>query len=170
MTEGRPKAFVRMPLHPSPSRPVRLPRGFTLVEIMIVMVIIGLLAALAIPAVRRVHTQARVNAFLNDLRIGRDGFETYALAHGTWPPDGGSGVPAEIDGYISSTKFNGPTPLGGNWDWDYQQFGVTAGLSVLNPRADLATMRIVDENVDDGNLMTGNFRIRPRGYIYILEP
>lgn len=133
------------------------------------VVIIGLLAALAIPAFQRVRAQARVNAFLNDLRVGRDGFETYALENGVWPPDGGSGVPTEIDGYISTAKFNGTTPLGGNWDWDQGQFGITAGLSVLNPLADLDTMRLVDERVDDGNLATGSFRSRARGYIYILE-
>ena len=144
-------------------------RGFTLVEIMIVVVIIGLLAALAMPAFNRVRKQARIGAFVNDLRIGRAGFEAYALEKGRWPPDGSSGMPAEINGYISLAKFNGPTPLGGNWDWDFNQFGFAAGLSVYTPTADVATMRIVDQRIDDGNLTTGLFRSRSQGYIYILE-
>lgn len=145
------------------------PRGFTLVEIMIVVVIIGLLASIAIPAFNRLRTKSQVTAFANDLRIGRQGFDTYALEKGGWPPDGISGMPAEIAGYVSTTKFNGPTPLGGNWDWDNNQFGFTAGLSVFSPTADIATMREVDQNIDDGNLATGSFRARSSGYIYVLE-
>ncbi len=47
---------------------VRRP-GFTLVEIMIVVVIIGLLAAMAIPAFSKVRQQSRLKAVTNNLRI-----------------------------------------------------------------------------------------------------
>lgn len=143
--------------------------GFTLVEIMIVVVIIGLLAAIAIPAFQKLRTKSQITAFANDLRIGRDGFDSYAMENGRWPPDGISGLPAEIDGYVSDTRFSGPTPLGGNWDWDNGQFGFTAGLSVISPTANVTTMRQLDQSIDDGNLATGNFRARSNGYIYVLE-
>jgi type IV pilus assembly protein PilA len=46
----------------------RAPAGFTLVEIMIVVVIIGLLAAMAIPAFQKVRSTAQDKAVLSNLR------------------------------------------------------------------------------------------------------
>jgi type II secretory pathway pseudopilin PulG len=136
---------------------------------MIVVVIIGLLAVLAIPAMQRVQTLARVNSFTNDLRIGRDAFESYATENGRWPPDGGAAIPNEMDGYLKLSNWLEPTPLGGRWDWDYGVFGVTAGLSVLGPEVPPETMELVDAQIDDGNLTTGAFQSRSSGYILILE-
>ena len=144
-------------------------KGFTLVEIMIAVTIIGLLAALAIPAFNRVRTKARVTAFTNDLPIGKDAFETYALETGGWPRDGTAAVPPEMSEYLDLTRWSANTPLGGVWDWDENQFGFAAGLSVFQPTADLATMTQVDFNIDDGDLSTGSFRSRTNGYILILE-
>ncbi|WP_221032226.1 type II secretion system protein [Actomonas aquatica] len=147
----------------------KLQRGFTLVEIMIVVVIIGLLAALAIPAFSRVKQKARINTFINDLRIGKDAFETYSLEVGAWPPDGISGIPPEMSEYMNLTRWAGTSSLGGNWDWDLDQFGYRAGLSILSPNVDDIVMTEVDKAIDDGDLTGGSFRRRDGGFIMILE-
>src|SRR5208337_4517060 len=54
-------------------------KGFTLVEIMIVVVIIGLLAAMAIPAFSKVRAASRNSAVTNNLRQMFSAAQQYML-------------------------------------------------------------------------------------------
>ena len=56
--------------------------GFTLVEIMIVVVIIGLLAAMAIPAFQKVRSSSQDKAVLNNARQLSAGADQYYLENG----------------------------------------------------------------------------------------
>ena len=58
---------------------MRKNKGFTLVEIMIVIVIIALLVAMAIPAFERARRNSQVGAMLNDMRNIEHGADQYFI-------------------------------------------------------------------------------------------
>jgi prepilin-type N-terminal cleavage/methylation domain-containing protein len=153
-------------MQPKPQRR----EGFTLVELMIVVSIISLLAVIAVPATIRARESAQVSRFVADLRTAKSAFILYGVEHGTFPPDKQPGeMPDGMDEYLARMDWRGRTSLGGQWDWDYQQFGCKAGVSVYGPTAPASQIRRVDLACDDGNLATGSFRSRSSGYISVIE-
>ena len=79
------------------NKPIRSNKGFTLVEIMIVVVIIGLLAAMAIPAFQKVRASSQDKAVLNNMRQLGAAADQYFLEFGT--------STAEIQSLVGSSYY-----------------------------------------------------------------
>ena len=127
---------------------------------MIVVAIVALLAAVAVPGFLRARQRAQNAKFINFLRVASGAIEQYAMENNAYPPDSTPGVvPPLLLSYLDPTMdWTAPTPIGGRWDWEFGVFGVKAAISVLTPTADTEQLTAIDALYDDGNLSTGRFR------------
>lgn len=142
--------------------------GFTLVETMIVVVIVGVLASVAIPAFLRVKERSYASRIANDLRVFSTEFEVYRMEFGVWPDDCRHGeVPPELANELQ--KFAQPAVTKDIWDWENRAVGVIAGISLYGKVGDRRVMVRVDELVDDGDLGRGRFIENGNRYTWIME-
>jgi type IV pilus assembly protein PilA len=86
-------------------------KGFTLIELMIVVAIIGILAAIAIPAYQNYTIRAQITEGLNLADGWKTAIAEYYANAGTWPAGIGNltGTSASSSKYVSSIAISGGT-------------------------------------------------------------
>ncbi len=134
------------------TRLISIPRsaGFTLVEIMIVVAIIGLLAALAIPSFQKARIKSQNSAFMNDLRIIDGAINQCITETKKYPADVNEKIiPPELAPYLKGMDWSKPTPIGGYWDYDYN-WGMTCGIGVMGPQRTAAEMAQLGNFIEYG--------------------
>lgn len=78
-------------------------QGFTLIEIMVVVVIIGLLAVLAVPNFMRARTTAQTDVCINNLRQIESAKDQWATENRK--PSGVTPIASDISPYLKSGKM-----------------------------------------------------------------
>ncbi|MDP6442865.1 MAG: prepilin-type N-terminal cleavage/methylation domain-containing protein [Pirellulaceae bacterium] len=148
--------------------------GFTLVEIVVVVLVIGIIAAMAFPSVLDWRDDAEVVAVAKHLQILADATDKFYVVNHRWPRNDFPGnLPADFQAYVHKNAFQG-SPLGGQWDWNgpgsqINKIGpniVVAG--ALNASQQSAFLEI-DQLLDDGNLTTGSVQQITYGSHRILQ-
>lgn len=145
--------------------------AFSLVELVIVLVIIGVIGAIAIPRLSRSTGHAARNAFIQDLKLFVRAAELYAFEQGAPLPDGITGeLPNKAFGqYVVAETYERDTPIGGQWDTEFKDSGVASALGVhfMTGRSrDDGYMARLDARIDDGDLAAGRFRKLGSGRYY----
>jgi general secretion pathway protein G len=80
-------------------------RGFTLVEILIVVIILGILAAIVIPQFTNASQNARESSLQSTLQTLRSQIQLYKLQHGDVLPD----LTSNWDALTGSTSYGNPS-------------------------------------------------------------
>ncbi len=146
-------------------------KGFSLIEVMLAVVIVGILAGIAIPAFQQVRRQANISKFVSDLRSMSGQFEGYHFANARWPANSPAGqLPPEVDGYVSQGTFGQTNAVGGAWRW--YNSGVV-GLAVEYGATDreIVLYQAIAERIDNGDLFSGRFRLEggPQNLVWVLS-
>lgn len=83
------------------SKAAPIEAGYSLVEVVIVIAIIGIVANIAIPIYRQVRLKAEATQILGDFRVVRQAALQYYNDTGDWPRDRGAGAaPRELAPYL----------------------------------------------------------------------
>lgn len=100
--------------------PYRKPNGFTLIELMVVIAIIGLLSGIVVINLTQTMERSRLTLALTQLKEFERALWFYMSDHGDqYPADVNRGIPAGMEDYLNTAHWPEEYPWPGcEYDWD----------------------------------------------------
>ncbi len=122
--------------------------GFTLVELLVVVAIVGILTGLAIPNMRTVVVRARAADVAADLDVVRVATLQYNADAHVWPAEAGAGeTPAELVDYLPA----GFSFQGDGYQLDFERWNLPSGLPADPNTRTLIGVSVITEADDLGH-------------------
>lgn len=164
----------------SPQRPARRapPRSlagsasaFTLVEVVVVALILGILAAVAVPAViNRAEQSKSRSMYYQAIAIERAASQYFAQ-YGKWPGTAYWGSTSLFDPFIHPMAFH-PSQVESNqawgWIWLAPWNTYKALLYSYSTVPPTSLWQRIDSEFDDGNLRTGSIIVYQTNYLFFI--
>ena len=156
----------------APRAAARRRRAFTLVELVIVILILGILAGVAAPKLLNVSREAQVAVILGNVDTIFDAAEVFQARNGRLPADAAEGrMPSDFDGLLPERLFTEAESYGGPYKWNgpggtNTNYGVT--LPLTGDSAGMAVYLNIDQSLDDGGPTTGWVRAEAGGTVHFL--
>lgn len=122
-----------------------LRRGFTLVELLIVVTIIGILATIVIPQFSNASTQAKENALKDELRYLRTQIVVYKAQHRDTPPGENGDFVQQMTQYTNESGGTSATRTATH------KYGAYLPKMPKNPMNELNTIEITTQNPLEAN-------------------
>jgi len=157
--------------------------GFTIVELLIVIVVIGILAALVLNTFAGIQRRAKAASMIDGISKADKSLQAWKIGEGivAWPRDSDFGGNPTLDALRSEDNFedymqNAPSVVGyESLTWTYDNDGDIKPLCgnsyngvnlVIKFIEDQELVEQVDEQLDDGDLNCGTIRYTSTGILF----
>ncbi|MHA7814079.1 MAG: type II secretion system protein [Phycisphaerales bacterium] len=147
--------------------------AFTMIELVIIVVVIGILAAVSVPKFVGAQVETELTSTAEDLRAIENALSMYYAKNGAYPRDvNRSQVVGVLAPYFKSENpFEKPAPIGGVYDYEGPPNWSPVQISIRSERRgshSQETAIALDEYMDNGDLDTGSIRRSGNRTYYIV--